>query len=153
MCGTGKCTVSTLFCIYPLMYHPFNIRRKRGYVLQVCAMNIHLKSHDEMYLIDLDKVMYFQADDHYAHVHYATGQRFMVTSGLSKIEQALSEQLGESSIFLRMGRKYLVNTHYLFYLNTVKEIIVLADAQGNNHTLHVAKAAIRQAMSALGHSC
>ena len=39
-----------------------------------------LKGHDEIFFIDLNKVLYFLADDHYAHVYYASGYHCMVPS-------------------------------------------------------------------------
>lgn len=47
--------------------------------------------YDELYVVDLGQVMYFQADDHYSHVYYASGTHFMLPFGLSKVESAIGE--------------------------------------------------------------
>ena len=44
--------------------------------LQLC-----LNSHDEVFLIDLDLVLYFQSDDHYTHVYYTLGSHFILPMG------------------------------------------------------------------------
>lgn len=113
-------------------------------------MNLCLGAHDELYLINLDIVLYFQADDHYVHVFYTTGTTFMISFGLSKIETILSEQYASGqSPFLRLGRKYIINTRYLFHINTVKQIILLTDAHGNNHSLHISKPVLRNVIALL----
>lgn len=106
--------------------------------------NLYLGAHDEFYLINLDMVMYIQADDHYSHVYYATGITFMVSYGLSKIENLISEQHPRQSKFLRLGRKYIVNTTYVFHVNTIKQIILLTDINSNTHSLHIPKPVLRE---------
>jgi len=106
-------------------------------------MNLYLGGHDEMYLINLDMVMYFQADDHYSHVFYATGTNFMVSYGLSQIESFIIDQNPLQSCFLRLGRKYIVNLSFLFHINTVKQIVLLTDMNGTSHSLHIAKPVLR----------
>ena len=96
-----------------------------------------------MYVINLEIVMYFQADDHYSHVYYATGATFMVSYGLSQIETFIAEQHPFQSNFLRLGRKYVINTSFLFHINTVKQIILLNDLSGTSHSLHIAKPVLR----------
>ena len=96
-----------------------------------------------MYVINLEMVMYFQADDHYSHVYYATGATFMVSYGLSQIETFIAEQHPFQSNFLRLGRKYVINTSFLFHINTVKQISLLNDLSGTSHSLHIAKPVLR----------
>lgn len=114
-------------------------------------MNISFGSREEFYLINPNAVMYFQADDHYAHVFYTTGKTFMLPIGLSKVEQRISEQLGKHSPFVRMGRKYLVNISYLYYISTSKQTVKLVDAQGKSHVLHVAKEALLKIVDSFQH--
>ena len=49
-----------------------------------------LNMHDELYVIDLGQTIYFMADDHYTHVYYSNGVRFMVPFGLSRVEERLA---------------------------------------------------------------
>ena len=107
------------------------------------SISLCLGGHDEMYVINLEMVMYFQADDHYSHVFYATGATFMVSYGLSHIETFIAEQYPLQSNFLRLGRKYVVNTSFLFHINTVKQIVLLTDLNGASHSLHIAKPVLR----------
>ena len=36
---------------------------------------LSLSAHDELYIIDLEKVIYMQADDHYTHIYYSRNGR------------------------------------------------------------------------------
>ena len=108
-----------------------------------------LKGHDEIYLIDLNKVLYFLADDHYAHVYYTTGYHSMVPWGLSKIEDCLQEMGSDASFMMRLSRKYIINVNRLQRVSTVKEAIALLDDIGNVVTLHVSKAALRENLEVL----
>ena len=108
-----------------------------------------LKGHDEIFFIDLNKVLYFLADDHYAHVYYASGYHCMVPYGLSKIESTLDELEADTSFMLRLSRKYIININKLQRISTVKAAIVLLDDAGNAVTLQVSKAALRENLEAL----
>ena len=105
-----------------------------------------LKGHDEIYLINLHDVLYFLADDHYAHVYYASGYHCMVPWGLSLIESLLQEMEDDTSFMMRLSRKYIINMEYVQRVNTVKELLMLLDSHGNAVTLHVAKTALRENM-------
>lgn len=102
--------------------------------------------YSEMFLVDLDMVLYFQADDHYTHVYYANGNRFMVPFGLSKVESMISENSDCGDHFVRLGRTYMVNLERVFQVNVVKCVVLLFDDQGVNYTLHLPKQALRKLM-------
>ena len=108
-----------------------------------------LVAHDEMFIIDLQKVLYFEADDHYSHVYYASGSHFMVPYGLAKIETALAQKGSEAEALQRMGRKYIVNTNRIFRVNTITENVSLADDQGGNIFLHIPKTVLRALLDSI----
>lgn len=101
-----------------------------------------LNSHDELFVIDLRQVLYFLADDHYAHVFYASGIQFMVPFGLSRIEEKLIEQ-GVADRYVRMGRKHIVNTKRIFGINTIKEQLFLYNDKGESVVIHMPKPVLR----------
>lgn len=113
---------------------------------------LYLGGHDEMYVINLEMVMYFQADDHYSHVFYASGSAFMVSFGLSQIESFIAKQHPDQSCFLRLGRKYIVNMSFLFHINTIKQVVLLTDMNGTSHSLHIAKPVLRDLISRFEYS-
>ena len=104
---------------------------------------ICIAAHDELYMLDLDKVVYFQADDHYTYVYYYADKPFLVPFGLSKIQAAILEAGEPANYVVRLGRKHIVNTHRIFRISTVRETIFLIDDAGDKISIHVPKAALR----------
>lgn len=106
-------------------------------------------SHNEMYLVDCENVLYMQADDHYTHVYYLTGAHFMMPFGLAEATETIYETLKDNRFLVRLSRKYLVNIRTVFHINTVKQILVLADAHGNNISIHLPKQTLRELIQRL----
>lgn len=106
------------------------------------TFRLPFKGYNELYYVDLERVLYFQSDDHYAHVYYATGFHFMLPYGLSQIEAKLDEA-GVSKDLVRMGRKYIVNVDRIFRINTTTEQLILCDDRGESVVLHVPKVVLR----------
>ena len=87
---------------------------------------IHFSVYGELYVVDLDSTLYFEADDHYTHIHYASGTHFMIPFGMAKVEAAVAERLGPGAFIVRLSRKYMVNTRRLIDTLNAQE----ADADG-----------------------
>ena len=102
--------------------------------------------YGELYVVDLDRMLYFEADAHYTHVYYSTRTPFMHPFGLAKVEAALSNKGRAGDAFLRLGRKYIVNIRRVFHVNAVKQVAVLADDHGTNYTLRLPKPVLRMLM-------
>ena len=108
-----------------------------------------LGSYDELYLIDLNRVIYMQADDHYTNVFYAAETSFMVPYGLGDIEQRLLGMPWARRRFIRLGRKYIINLQTVFRINTVKETMFLVNPAGGTINLHVSKPVLRSLIDLL----
>lgn len=109
-----------------------------------------LSVYGELYVIDLDMVIYFQADDHYTHVYYSSGTHFLVPFGLSKVEDAISAMPSAGGSFLRLGRKHIIALNRVFHVNAVKQAVFLTDDHGTNHSLRVPKPMLRLLIELLG---
>lgn len=110
---------------------------------------LFLNACNEMYVIDLTKVLYLQADDHYTIVNLSSGMHFMVSFGLSHLENAINDTLQENKYLIRLSRKYIINIKKVFQVNTVKQILMLNDDNGNLSTIHMPKPALRELMDIL----
>ena len=104
---------------------------------------LSLSAHDELYIIDLEKVIYMQADDHYTHIYYSSTVHFMVPYGLGEIEQRLSDIPHVKEQFIRLGRKYIINLRLIFRISTIKETLSLTDAHNDTIEIHVSKPVLR----------
>ncbi|MBR1548947.1 MAG: LytTR family transcriptional regulator [Prevotella sp.] len=102
-----------------------------------------LSAHDELFIIDLERVLYMQADDHYTDVYYTSGNHFLVPFGLVKIEAAIATLPDIRLYMMRLGRKYIVNTRRIFRINTITELVYLSSTSGENISLHVSKPVLR----------
>ena len=110
---------------------------------------IHFSVYGELYVVDLDSTLYFEADDHYTHIHYASGTHFMIPFGMAKVEAAVAARLGPGAFIVRLSRKYMVNTRRIFHINTIKQVAVLTDDHGSNLTLHLPKHVLRTLIDTL----
>lgn len=108
-----------------------------------------MSTHNELYVVDCNSVMYLQADDHYTHVNYLSGAHFMVPFGLSVVEDAIAANCVGDKFLVRLGRKYIINIKAIIHINTVKQVVLLADAHGNNHSLHLPKPILRSLIDLL----
>lgn len=116
--------------------------------IQTAYPRLCLSLHDELYLIDLGQTLYFMADDHYTHVYYATGTRFMVPFGLSRIEERLTLfAVHHPHPFARLGRKYIVNLSAIHNINTTKQQLTLLAANGKSVSLQISKPVLRDLLT------
>lgn len=100
-----------------------------------------LNMRDEMLIIDLDKVAFFQANGNYTELTYIEGQKQMLTLGLSKVEEYIKKVLPADipSSFIRIGRSLIINQRYLYSINTLKQKLVLSDCTNHIYILSVSK--------------
>lgn len=108
--------------------------------------------HNEVYVIHCESVLYMQADDHYTHIVCMSGARFMVPFGLSELEKRLDTVMTDDKFLIRVGRKYIINMRHVFHVNTVKQVAVLADSNGNNYSVSLPKPILRNIIERLSGS-
>lgn len=111
------------------------------------SKTICLSGRDELYLVNLDLVLYMQADDHYTHIYYTTNHHFLVPYGLSAIEQLISDRKDDIIPLMRMGRKYIINLQCVHYVSIIKGNVSLADMHGGVVVLHISKPILRNLSS------
>lgn len=128
-------------------------RQSRASILQyyvVMKKKVCFSTYNELFVLDCEKVIYLEADDHYTHVYYLTGAHFMVPFGLSDVMDVIDKVFSDDPFLVRLGRKYVVNLRAVFHVNTVKQVLMLSDSHGNNHSLHLPKATLRQLIDIMG---
>lgn len=87
--------------------------------------------------------MYVSSDGNYSNIVTSNGDMKLVTFQLGQIEDAITGQLGDDGmIFLRLGRGLIINTEYIFFIDTSKLKLILSDFRGNSHELSVSKEAL-----------
>lgn len=107
---------------------------------------ICLNTRDDMLFIDLDKVAFAQANGNYTELTYISGQKQMITIGLSKVEDYIraSYSKGTPSPFVRMGRSLIINQSYLYAINILRQKLVLSDFDSRMYAISVPKQLLKE---------
>lgn len=107
---------------------------------------ICLNTRDDMLFIDLDKMAFAQANGNYTELTYISGQKQMITTGLSKIEDFIRASFtkGSPSPFVRMGRSLIINQTYLYAINILRQKLVLSDFNGHAYSISVPKQLLKE---------
>ena len=103
-------------------------------------------TRDELTRIRLERVMYFEADANYTKVVFSNGVTATLLTSLVHREKLIAGVLIEkNSIFVRIGKRYIINSAYLFQINVLRQRLVLSDlASPYTATLSVSKDALRK---------
>lgn len=102
-------------------------------------------SRDELLRMNVDKIVYFQADGNYTHVVAKNKLKSTLGASLTKTEEALTAQLGEKAqIFMRVGKRFIVNLRFVYSINPVKQHLLLSDMEQFAYQLPISKEALRQ---------
>lgn len=93
---------------------------------------LYFNTRDELIKVKLEKVAYFEADSNYCHVAFINGAKATLLTSLVNIEQLLSERFkGENPMFVRIGKRYIVNLQYIFQINLPRQRLMLSDFESS----------------------
>lgn len=104
-----------------------------------------INSRDELYVLDLDKVAYMQANGNYTRIVYMEGMETIVSLGLSKMETMIKIVTPKDtrSPFVRLGRSHIINQNYLSHINLLKQRLTLSDNQIHTIVINMPKALLK----------
>lgn len=105
-----------------------------------------LNSRDDLLIIDLEKIVFIQANGNYTHLRYISGTGHLVTLGLSKVEEYLRKSWPKDipSPFVRLGRSHIINQRFLTEISLLKQKITLSDNEGHTYTLSAPKSLLKE---------
>lgn len=99
-----------------------------------------LNTRDELLVLDLDRVAFFQANGNYTRLTYISGHVLVLNTGLSGVEKILVATLAKgTSTFVRLGRSIIINENFLSNINILKQYLVLSDLESHHYKLQVPK--------------
>lgn len=103
-------------------------------------------TRDELTRIRLTRVMYFEADANYTNVIFANGARATLLVSLTRLEELIGQVLLERrSIMVRIGKRYIVNSAFIFQINVLRQRLVLSDlVSAKIETLSISKEALKK---------
>ena len=100
------------------------------------SKTIVISKGTELFRIPADRLVYVAADGNYSTVVTQDNRKTMVSMQLGQIEDLIGDQLGdEGSNFIRLGRGLVINTDFIFSIDTTRQRIVLSDCNGCYHDL------------------
>lgn len=107
---------------------------------------ICLNTRDELLIVDLEKIAFFQANGNYTHLNYIEGESHLLTIGLSKMEDIIRQTWPKdvSSPFIRLGRSLIINQTYLSEISILKQKIILSNRGPNSYSLNVPKPLLKE---------
>lgn len=89
---------------------------------------LFFNTRDEMIKVRLERVAYFEADSNYCHVIFINGAKATLLTSLINIEGLLTECFkGDNPMFIRIGKRYIVNKQYIFQINIPRQKLILTD--------------------------
>ena len=99
----------------------------------------------ELLRLDVAKIVYFEGDGNYTQIVTANKLKAVVCQNLTQMEKYLAEHLADcNSIFMRVGKRFIVNTSYIYQINTQKQQLILSDFEHFAFALGISKEALRQ---------
>ncbi len=105
---------------------------------------IYFNSRDRLSRLDIQKIVFFEGDGNYTYIVTANKQRICITMNLTHIEEALALQLGENAnIYMRIGKRFIVNMNYIFQVDITKQTLLLSDCDRFLFQLPISKEALK----------
>ncbi len=106
---------------------------------------LYLNSRDEMFRIDISKIVYFEAEGNYTNFVLCNKLKGAVCMNLAQMQQVLSDCLKESaSIFARVGKRYIVNLTYVYQIGVLRQKLTMSDGEVFSYQLNISKEALKK---------
>lgn len=99
----------------------------------------------ELLRLEVSKIVYFEGDGNYTQIVTANKLKTVVCQNLTQMEKYLSEKLSDGChVFMRVGKRFIVNTSYIYQINIHKQQLILSDYDHFAFALGISKDALRQ---------
>ena len=107
--------------------------------------DIVFNTKTELLRLNVSKIVYFEGDGNYTQIVTANKLKAVVCLNLSQMEKYLAEHLADcKSIFMRVGKRFIVNISYIYQINPQQQQLILSDFDHFAFALGISKEALRQ---------
>lgn len=104
-----------------------------------------LNSRDELLRIDINSIMYFEADGNYTRIITANNLKAVVCMNLARMLALLNARLCTTvPTFARVGKKHIINLNHIYSIHTLKQQLVLSDGRSFAYTIPISKEALKE---------
>jgi DNA-binding LytR/AlgR family response regulator len=103
-----------------------------------------IKTRDELLRINIEHILYFEADRNYTKLLLAEGIQFTFAVNIGKVEEMLTAQISNpNTILIRVGKSYIVNKKHILQINLPKQKLLLLAKEGKPRELIIPKDPLR----------
>ncbi|MBO7138496.1 MAG: LytTR family transcriptional regulator DNA-binding domain-containing protein [Bacteroidaceae bacterium] len=108
-------------------------------------MYVFFNSRDELQRIEVSKIVYFEANGNYTDIVMVNKLRASICMNLGEMEKAIAAQIGDDAkIFMRIGKRFIINMRYVYSINVLKQQLVLSDYDHFAFQVSISKEALRK---------
>lgn len=105
---------------------------------------VYFNSRDRLIRLDIQKIVYFEGEGNYTYIVTACKHKVCLSINLAHTEEALASQLGENAkIFMRIGKRFIVNMNYIYQVDIQKQTLMLSDCDHFLFQMPVSKEALK----------
>ena len=109
------------------------------------SVYVFFNSRDELQRIEVSKIVYFEADGNYTDIVMVNKLRASICMNLGEMERALAAQIGdEVKMFMRIGKRFIINMRYVYSINVLKQQLVLSDYDHFAFQVSISKEALKK---------
>ena len=107
--------------------------------------HLFFNSRDEVLMVNIDNLVFFEGDGGCTYLVSVNKMRSCVGMNLRTMEEHLAKQLGENAkMFLRIGKRYIINRKYIYQVRVVKQQLILSDQSNFAFQLNASREALRK---------
>lgn len=106
---------------------------------------LYFNTRDELNRIDVEKIVYFEADGNYTDIVMVNKLRAAICMNLGEMERTLAQQLtSQDNTFMRIGKRFIINMRYIYQINVLKQQMILSDYDHFAFQITISKDALRK---------
>lgn len=106
---------------------------------------LYLNSRDELYRLDISKIVYFEAEGNYTNFVMSNKLKGAVCMNLSQMRHVIDASLKETAtVFARIGKRYIVNMNYIYHINVLRQKLTLSDGEMFAYQIDISKEALKK---------
>jgi len=103
-----------------------------------------IKTRDELLRLNIEHILYFEADRNYTKLLLSEGIQFTFAVNIGKVEEMMAAQISDpNTILIRVGKSHIVNKKHILQINLPKQKLLLLAGEGKPRELIIPKEPLR----------
>ena len=112
---------------------------------------IYVNNRDEFVAIESSLVAFVKANGNYCSVYYINKREILLTVSIGDIEQKLKKNNNDLDLFVKVGRSFIINQHYVHRIDLLRQLLILSngDTADKDFVIKISKGLLKQYKNAL----